>query len=150
MPDGLLYLDKDFFVGSESHLLTECKSPRIWIFVLSNPLELTFSRLENYLNIVTPSIFLITIFFLLDFRLSSVNKLIFRTCQLLSSSHLGFYQKVLSQHFRFFFPRISILHFLAIIFGYSIFLVNPSRTAIDEYCHNNNCLTFKLSTNDLS
>ena len=63
MPGGLLYLDKDFFVCSESHLLT--------------------GVLENYLSIVTLFTFLITIFFFLDFCLSSVNNLIFRTCQLL-------------------------------------------------------------------
>ena len=37
-------------------------------------------------------------------------------------------------------PTYKGLHFLAIIFGYSIFLVNPSRTAIDEYCHTGSCL----------
>ena len=103
--------------------------------MLSNPLKLTFSRLENYLNIVTLSIFLITIFFFLDFRVSSVNNLIFPYL----STSFQFPSWLLSKSsfsaFSILFPRISTLHFLAIIFGYSIFLVNPSCTATDEYCH---------------
>ena len=93
--------------------------------MLSNPLKLTFSRLENYLNIVTLSIFLITIFFFLDFRLSSVNKLIFRTCQLLSSSHLGFCQKVLSQHFRFFFPEFQFYTSWQLYLAIQFFWLTP-------------------------
>ena len=40
-----------------------------------------------------------------------------------TSFHFLFWllSKVLSQNFQFFFPEISILHFLAIIFGYSTF-----------------------------
>ena len=33
--------------------------------------------------------------------------------------------KILFQNFQFFFPDISILHFLAIIFGYSTFWLTP-------------------------
>ena len=44
-----------------------------------------------------------------------------------TSFHFLFWllSKILFQNFQFFFPDISILHFLAIIFGYSTFWLTP-------------------------
>ena len=120
---------KTSLFASESHLLTGVHVTSYLNLFAVKFLILTFSRLENHFSIITIFFsFLIIISFFLNFRLCFVNNLIFPTCQHLPIPISGPCQK-------FLFPEISILLFLAIIFGCSTFLVNPSCTAIDKYCH---------------
>ena len=55
-----------------------------------------------------------------------------------TSFHFLFWllSKILFQNFQFFFPDISIFTLLGNYIWLLNFLVNPSRTAIDQYCHN--------------
>ena len=54
-----------------------------------------------------------------------------------TSFHFLFWllSKILFQNFQFFFPDISIFTLLGNYIWLLNFLVNPSRTAIDQYCH---------------
>ena len=143
MPDGLLYLDKDFFVGSESHLLTECKSPYLNLCAVKS-LELTFSRLENYLNIVTLSIFLITIFSLTRFPPEFCKQINFPYL----STSFQFPSWLLSKSsfsaFSILFPEFQFYTSWQLYLAIQFFLLIPSRTAIDEYCHNIMSVTLAL------
>ena len=117
---------KTSLFASESHLLTGG-------YVTSYPnlftvkfLILTFSRFENHFSIITLFFsFLIIISFFLNFYLYFVNNLIFPTCQHLLipiSSKVPF-----SRNFNF-----TLLDNYIWLLN---FLVNPSCTAIDQYCH---------------
>ena len=135
MPDGLSYIDKDFFVcfwvppfnWSASHTVSESLYCQILKFNFFQARKLSSYRYSFH--------FLITIFFFLDFCLSSVNNLIFRTCQLLSSSHFGFCQKKFFLSIFDSFPQKFNSTLLGNYIWLLNFLVNPSCTATDEYCH---------------
>ena len=106
---------KTSLFASESHLLTGVHVTSYLNLFAVKFLILTFSRLENHFSIITLFFsFLIIITFFLIFHWCFVNNLIFPTCQHLPIPISGPCQK-------FLFPEISILHFLAIIFGCSTF-----------------------------
>ena len=114
---------------SESHLLTGVHVTSYLNLFAVKFLILTFSRPENHFSIITLFFsFLIIISFFLNFRMCSVNNLIFPTCQDLSSSHFGPLSKVL-------FPRNFNFTLLGNYIWLLNFLVNPSHIAIDQYCH---------------
>ena len=106
---------KSSLFASESHLLTGVHVTSYLNLFAVKFLILTFSRLKNHFNIITPFFsFFNNNIFLPQFPPELCKQLNLPTCQHLSSSHFGPCQK-------FFFPEISILHSLAIIFGCSTF-----------------------------
>ena len=127
---ALLSSTKTSLFVSESHLLTGVHVTPYLILCAVKSSTLTFSRLENYLSIITLLIFNNNIFLpqsLLE--LCKQPNLLY----LSTSFHFLFWllSKVLSQNFQFFSPEISILHFLAIILGCSTFWLTlhvPSQT----------------------
>ena len=64
-----------------------------------------------------------------------------------TSFHSPFWllSKILFQNFQFFFPDISIFTLLGNYIWLLNFLVNPSHTAIDQYCHNPHWITFLVT-----
>ena len=132
---------KTSLFASESHLLTGVHVTSYLNLFAVKFLILTFFRLENHFSIITLFFsFLIIISFFLNFRLCSVNNLIFPTCHHLPIPISGPCQK-------FLFHRISILHFLAIIFGCSTFWltlhVPPSTNIVIKVIHWKWCKKFK-------
>ena len=120
---------KTSLFASESHLLTGVRVTSYLNLFAVKFLILTFSRLENHFSIITLFFsFLIIITFFLNFRLCFVNNSNHPNLSKSSNSHFGPLSNVP-------FPRNYNFTLLGNYIWLLNFLVNPSRTAIDKYCH---------------
>ena len=146
MPDGLPLINKDFFVRLSTSFLPQFPFVLICLWGLSSNwgISMSLQSGESHRSrVIFPDCQIsnfhffffqawelfhdITHFLKQHIFSSSISDF---TCNQLghphylsTSFHFLFWllSKVLSQNFQFFFPEISILHFLAIIFGYSTF-----------------------------
>ena len=122
MPDGLPIINKDSLFHLSKPFLRHCNQVRVTGHGLSSLIvKFLIFIFFSGLGIVHDITHFLKqhIFSICDFTCNQLD----HPHYLSTSFHFLFWllSKVLSQNFQFFFPEISILHFLAIIFGYSTF-----------------------------